>query len=206
MGFHGPILACVAVGLAVGFGVHLLPRLAARSAAPMAVREEPAQAQSHIDAQPRRELGLMPAQESRPQHDAPQREPAAQMVFAPPDSPDALAEFEEARAQSALARKELLAAVAASFSREARDQRWSNDVTESVRVILGGDEFAGVSLQHIDCRTRTCRIELQDGDSGHLPMTLPMLAVQMAGSLPNMLVDYVDQPDGKKTAILYLSR
>jgi hypothetical protein len=102
--------------------------------------------------------------------------------------------------------REHLSAVAASYGSEARDQRWSNEVGESLRAAFSTEELAGTAVQSIDCRTTTCRIEMQDDGSGNLPALLPMLAVQMAGSLPNVTAERIDQPDGKSSMVVYMSR
>jgi hypothetical protein len=112
----------------------------------------------------------------------------------------------QALAENQARMKEHVASVAASFATEARDQRWSNDVGESLRTTLGSDELAAMAVQNIDCRTTTCRIEVQDDGSGSLQTLVPMLAVQMAASLPNLIAERIDQPNGKTAMVLYMSR
>jgi hypothetical protein len=122
-------------------------------------------------------------------------------------NPDELrARMDADRAQAETRMRDHLATVAAGFAAEARDQRWSNDVGESIRHALSGEEFTGAGVQSVDCRTKTCRIEMQDDGTGKAASTIPMLAVQMAGALPNLIADRIEQSNGKAMIVLYLSR
>jgi hypothetical protein len=47
---------------------------------------------------------------------------------------------------------------------------------------------------------------MQDDGTGKAASTIPMLAVQMAGALPNLIADRIEQSNGKAMIVLYLSR
>jgi hypothetical protein len=98
------------------------------------------------------------------------------------------------------------AAVAATFSDEPRDPAFALATSDSLRVALDSDELAKMPVQTIDCRTKTCRVEIGDDGSGVVPQVLPMLMVRMADSLPNVIAQRVEQPNGRATMVLYMSK
>jgi hypothetical protein len=128
-----------------------------------------------------------------------------QSVFSA-ESADGREGLENLRRESEQRAKEHIAAVAASFGREIRDQRWSTDMGEALRNTLATEELASANVQAIDCRTKTCRVELQDDGTGRMQALVPMLAVQMAESLPNLTAEQVPGPNGTMATVLYLSR
>jgi hypothetical protein len=96
--------------------------------------------------------------------------------------------------------------IGAQFTREDLDQRWANDTGIALEGALASEELKTLAVRNIDCRTKTCRIEVEDdGDSTTLG-ALPFLAMRMADTLPNMVSQRVDQPDGRATVVLYMSR
>lgn len=98
-----------------------------------------------------------------------------------------------------------VATVAASFSSETRDQTWANEVGIALESALATEELKSLSLQSIDCRTKTCRVEI-DEDASVLAGALPHLALQMAGTLPNMVSQRTERQNGSATVVLYMSR
>jgi hypothetical protein len=47
---------------------------------------------------------------------------------------------------------------------------------------------------------------LRDDGSGRLSKAMPMLAQQLAGTLPTVTANNIAQADGSSTVVLYLSR
>jgi len=49
-------------------------------------------------------------------------------------------------------------------------------------------------------------VELHDDGSGSLGKSMPMLAQQLAGTLPTATANTIAEPGGGSTVVLYLSR
>jgi hypothetical protein len=101
---------------------------------------------------------------------------------------------------------ERAADVAASFRSEPLDPPFALMTAESLRGVLASDELARMPVQAIDCRAKTCRVEIQDDGSGIVPLKLPMLMVRMADTLPNVSAQRIEQPSGRATMVLYMSK
>jgi hypothetical protein len=71
---------------------------------------------------------------------------------------------------------------------------------------LSTDEVGGIQADNIDCRSDSCRVEVRDDGSGSLSKSMPMLAQQLAGTLPTITANNISQPNGESAVVLYLSR
>ena len=208
---HHWIVLCAVLSFGAGFYyLHSINHQKAPIAESMSTHTEraPAQAQpieTRLPPTPA-DVATARAMVARSTADTRQQLPTREVPSDAVNAADPRASLEEERAKGELAWEEHVAAVAASFARETRDQRWSNEVGESLRAAFGSEELAAATVQGIDCRTSTCRVEVQDDGSGKLPMIVPMLAVQMAESLPNLVAEHIDQPNGKMMMVLYMSR
>jgi hypothetical protein len=149
----------------------------------------------------RRELGARTEARSRPatSEPIPSLQIADAAVLDPRSDAAALAEAERQF-------DEHTATVAATFSGEPRDPTFALNTSDSLRVALDSDELAKMPVQTIDCRTKTCRVEIGDDGSGVVPQVLPMLMVRMADSLPNVIAQRHEQPNGRATMVLYMSK
>ncbi|HEY5808320.1 MAG TPA: hypothetical protein VIT67_10155, partial [Povalibacter sp.] len=96
--------------------------------------------------------------------------------------------------------------IGAQFTRESLDQRWANETGIALESVLAAEELKALAVRNIDCRTKTCRIEVEDDGSGITSGALPFLAMRMAETLPNIVSQRVDQPNGRATVVLYMSR
>jgi len=101
---------------------------------------------------------------------------------------------------------ERAASVAANFRSEPLDPPFALTTADSLRGVLASDELAKMSVQTIDCRAKTCRVEIEDDGSGIVPLTLPMLMARMADTLPNVSAQRLEQPNGRATMVLYMSK
>ena len=97
-------------------------------------------------------------------------------------------------------------AVDALFRQQAIDPTWSANTSASIRSALNSEEVGGIQADNIDCRSESCRVELRDDGSGSLSKSMPMLAQQLAGTMPNITANNITQPNGDSTLVLYLSR
>ncbi len=93
----------------------------------------------------------------------------------------------------------------AAFRRQTIDQSWSANTTSAIHKVLTSSEVGGLQAENIDCRSSSCRVELHDDGSGRLSKSLPILAQQLAGSMPNVTANTIPQGDGTSNVVLYMS-
>lgn len=111
-----------------------------------------------------------------------------------------------ARAEAARERQNQMEAVDAAFRQQAIDPTWSANSSSSIRNALNSEDVGGIQADNIDCRSESCRVELRDDGSGRLSKSLPMLAQQLSGTMPNITANNLSQANGDSTVVLYLSR
>ena len=111
-----------------------------------------------------------------------------------------------ARAAAERERQQQMEVVETNFRQEAADARWSFEAEGVVQTILASDEIVQNTLLGLECRSQTCRVELADDDTGELAKALPLLLQQLGQTLPSATANYVDDGNGGKIMILYMSR
>ena len=109
-----------------------------------------------------------------------------------------------ARAAAEQMRQEQMALLENNFQREPVDRAWSLQATGAVQEALSSDAIGQAALQHLECHSRTCRVELAADDTGALGKSLPLLMQQLAPILPNMMANTMDEENGGQM-VLYLS-
>lgn len=112
----------------------------------------------------------------------------------------------EERAEQERKRHEYVAGVEAAFRKEARDPQWSNDTSAAIQAALAANRELQALAGSVDCRSRTCRVEITDDGSVAPGKQIPMLAQQVGQGLPNMTADRVVDGSGRATMVLYFSR
>ena len=75
-----------------------------------------------------------------------------------------------------------------------------------VQAVLAGDTILQNTLLDLECRSRTCRVELADDNTGELAKGLPVVLLQLAATLPNAKAHANVDGAGGKTLILYLTQ
>jgi hypothetical protein len=93
-----------------------------------------------------------------------------------------------------------------TFRHEPADFGWSFEAEEAVQEALARDDTVQHRLLGLECRSYTCRMELADDDTGALAHFLPEFLLQLAQTLPSGTAHHVDDGNGGKVMILYLSR
>jgi len=94
-----------------------------------------------------------------------------------------------------------------AFQNEPRDNRWSQGATANVRAALGEiDESVRNQVRSVDCRARSCRVELGADANGTMARDLPMVIARLGQTLPNVTAGQLDEGDGRSATVLYLSR
>jgi hypothetical protein len=133
-----------------------------------------------------------------------QSSPVASRADGPPAADvrsDQSAQEEEAATRQAQMEK-----IDAAFRRQTIDQSWSANTTSAIHAALNSTEAGGLQAENIDCRSSSCRVELHDDGTGRLGKSLPIFALQLAGSMPTVTADTIPQNDGTSNVVLYMSR
>jgi len=94
-----------------------------------------------------------------------------------------------------------IAAVDAAFRGEPGNPRWADSAGASIRDALAAARIDASLLRNLECRTRTCRIELTGVEASNFQKSFPMFALQLAPTLPEITANRVDE----RTTVLYLS-
>jgi hypothetical protein len=137
-------------------------------------------------------------------HQLPQSSPVPSRADGPPAPhvrPDPSAREEAARTRQAQ-----MEMIDAAFRRQTIDQSWSANTTSAIQEVLNSTEVGGLQAENIDCRSSGCRVELHDDGTGRLSKSLPIVALQLAGSMPTVTADTIPQGDGTSNVVLYMSR
>lgn len=101
--------------------------------------------------------------------------------------------------------REYIAGLDSAFQRESIDSSWASSTTAAVRAALASDQVKQTA-RRVECRARTCRVEIPDDASGALASALPLFSLQIAPALSHVAVDRVTDGRGAATVILYLTK
>jgi hypothetical protein len=123
----------------------------------------------------------------------------------PPSARRRPARDPEALAEGLRRRRALIEGLESAFLGEATDPSWSVATSAAVRAALAADEV-GLPARGVDCRSRTCRVEIPDDGSGRVAETLALFANELAATLPNMVAHQMVDASGTATTFLYLTR
>jgi hypothetical protein len=129
---------------------------------------------------------------------APGSEPAAsgQAVEAePPLSPE----------ESELRREEQMTRIASSFQAEVRNPDWSRKVEGEIAAAMKDDKIR-LTAKSVDCRSKSCRIELEQGDPAAQGKGMPLLANHLAASLPDGMSHEESDGHGGSNTVFYFFR
>jgi len=111
----------------------------------------------------------------------------------------------EARADAERRHREYVAGVVASFRSEATDPRWSSATSSVIQAAIADDHDLRPLVHGVECRSRTCRVEIADDASGKPSKSLLMLVHQVSRDLPSVVFDRVENGGGA-AMVLYMSR
>jgi len=99
-----------------------------------------------------------------------------------------------------------MAGIGDAFRNEATDPRWSSSTSSVVQAALVADNDLRSLARGVECRSRTCRVEIADDGSVKLGKILPMFAQQVGRELPSVAAERVEDAGGAATMVLYMSR
>jgi hypothetical protein len=95
--------------------------------------------------------------------------------------------------------------VSTAFQAELHDQHWAQSQTALLQERFGGDEPMRAALKNIECRSKTCRIDLVDDRKGKFERSLPLVLQKLGAAFPRGEASTVDNPDGTRSISVYLS-
>jgi hypothetical protein len=202
----GVVLVGIGYGVSYRFHAGAIPstkRAHAVVSATEEIRSEPCGEVSQTEfAALRREVAILKTAMTELRSREPERanvdnaEPVAARL---PREPAAVQERE-------LERRAQMAEIEARFNDEPRDPKWSSVALSALREAFQGDETIRAAMGEIDCRARSCRVELSDDGSGTLSTNLPAVLHQVSGVLPTMQSDHTLDAAGHAKMVLYMAR
>lgn len=132
-----------------------------------------------------------------------QRPEAAADVAATPPVDDA---EEQLSPEEAHARTEAhIAQIAQSFQAEVADRRWSSKVEAEIGAALK-DDHVKLNAKSVECRAKTCRLELEGNEPAAQAKGLPVVANRMGATLPTVMGHEESDGRGGTNMVLYLYR
>jgi hypothetical protein len=111
---------------------------------------------------------------------------------------------EERRAEDDRRHAAYMDRVEAGFEREAVDPTWSSSTATRVWSTIKQMDVIHAAARTVECRSKSCRIEVRDDGTGALHKGLPMFAQEFADAMPYMAGRQVQEPDGHAGMVLYL--
>lgn len=97
-----------------------------------------------------------------------------------------------------------LAQVEDAYQRDPADPAWSASTTTRVWATIRELDFLRDAARSVECRSRSCRIEVDDDGTGVLHKNLPVFGQQFADILPVLSGRPVRGEDGRQRMVLYL--
>jgi hypothetical protein len=122
---------------------------------------------------------------------------------APANDPRAGADV---RAEEEQRHREYLATLDDAFRKEPSDPRWSSAATSAVQSAVLGDSDLRSLARGVECRSRSCRLELTEDRSGRLQRIFPMLILELSRELPSIVAGRSEDGSGAPMMVLYMSR
>lgn len=110
------------------------------------------------------------------------------------------------RAEADRRRREYMDTVAQSFRAEPTNRKWASETASALRDAFDDKSWTGGPAREVDCRTDTCRVEIEDDGSASLGESMRSFTRRIAPILPNVSADHVPDATGHMKTILYLSR
>lgn len=186
------LLILMSLGLGLLYGLH---RAVQRAGAPDTGAAEPGRASTRSEAGLREEIARLRRRNQRPRRGdgvevTPElAAPSSAAPAAPPVAP---------------AYRAYLAGLDAALRRESVDPEWAPSASAAIHDAIAADAELASLARDVECRSRTCRVELAD-DTVALGTSLPRFLQQLGAALPGVAADHVDD-HGEATLVLFLSR
>lgn len=112
---------------------------------------------------------------------------------------------EEQRAQDRERLHTYMAGVEQSFANEKVDAGWSTATASKVGATFDGDEVLKSVARTVECRSQTCRVQIEDDGSNSLARRMPFIAIGLADTLPTISAEHIEHGNGRGAMVLYMS-
>jgi hypothetical protein len=110
------------------------------------------------------------------------------------------------RVPSPLADAGQMASAESAFRGESVDPDWSGAMADAVREIVAQVDRDHVAPRSVECRSRSCRVELAAGSGPRTGDDLTPMLDRFAQTLPRATAGQVQAADGHQATVVYLSR
>jgi hypothetical protein len=124
---------------------------------------------------------------------------ALQREHAPEEPP-----IEPTSAEVERERRLQMAELEADFWQESANAKWSNEASTAVLEALETEDTDQIEVRSLECRSQTCRVELAS-DVPEALNGLPVLLLKLAKTLPNAVASQVENADGSRSTVLYMT-
>jgi len=96
-------------------------------------------------------------------------------------------------------------AVETRFQEEAIDAVWSEGASAAVLEALEDPETDALEIRSLDCRSKTCRVEIAEDESSDSAGMLPTFLMRLNEALPRTVASRIELADGSASTVLFLS-
>lgn len=100
--------------------------------------------------------------------------------------------------------REYLTDLAENFPNESVDRSWSSTTYDAIVDALESSGLKG-STDGVECRSQTCRVEVATPTREDF-YSMSMFVLEVAQALPKVDYDHVDDGEGNRRTIMYMSR
>ena len=108
--------------------------------------------------------------------------------------------------EPALQEPERLARIEAQFRAEPLDMAWSRGALERLRAaVTESGEGVSQRLLNVECRSRSCRLEIAADAAQPVDDTFPRLASRLGSTFTTTNSVHIDQGDGRQVGVLFLT-
>jgi hypothetical protein len=101
---------------------------------------------------------------------------------------------------------EYMAGVERAFEQEPRDERWAQGTAQSLRQALESEPVMVAAMRGIECRSRSCRLELRDDGSAAFAEEFPLMMHDMGALLSEVRFSHAELSDGARLHIMYMTQ
>lgn len=94
----------------------------------------------------------------------------------------------------------------AGFNEEPTDARWASELSATIQREIADQPALRGTTKALECRSRSCKVELRDDGSAAFSSQLPQLVDELGAQISSAIFDVVEDAQGGRTQVMYLSR
>jgi hypothetical protein len=121
-------------------------------------------------------------------------------------SPQGKTRISAAQAEERRKWQEHMDVVEAKFRAESNDTTWSTAALAKVRAVLASKKVFVGKVQSVECRSRTCRIEIADDVAFQVRTEMRNLILEWKDVFSSMETNLIEGTDGHMVHVLYVTR